>query len=496
LTPKHEHRPLREPGGNSPTRRGPLRPEQLVSVRQHQARRLAGHGFRAVDTIYLLGVMVHFLRQVAERSIPDASVVSMIPVVANVWSTWLMLSLLGLYRLGRNERPSTHAARLGVAVLVGAGLAALCHALLPAEQARTVELAHLCSTSGAGIVILHVLWWTLVARWRSLGLLTPNIVVVGANRHAEEFISAAVDRRDMNILGVFDDRSERSPLAMLGVPVLGTIDTLIRHRMTPCVDLIVVTVDPSAGSRVRQIMDHLATLPNPVTMLFDEADASRRAAAIEQIADAPLRTDTGDARRAFAKRVQDLVIGSIALVVFGVPMALIALAIRLDSTGPVFFRQHRRGFNNEVILVWKFRSMRHEAADETAERQVTADDDRVTRVGRVLRSTSLDELPQLFNVMSGEMSLVGPRPHALGMKTGGVTSSELVARYAHRCRIKPGMTGWAAINGSRGPLHEPEDVSLRVAFDIEYIVRQSVLLDLLIMLKTIPALLGDRTAVR
>ena len=127
---------------------------------------------------------------------------------------------------------------------------------------------------------------------------------------------------------------------------------------------------------------------------------------------------------------------------------------------------------------------------------MTANDDRVTRIGRILRSTSLDELPQLFNVIAGEMSLVGPRPHAIGMKTGDVESSELIARYAWRHRIKPGMTGWAAINGSRGPLHKPEEVGARVALDIAYIERQSAFFDLQIMLKTIPSLLGDKAAIR
>src|SRR5690606_25342405 len=135
----------------------------------------------------------------------------------------------------------------------------------------------------------------------------------------------------------------------------------------------------------------------------------------------------------------------------------------------VFFRQRRHGFNNEEILVWKFRSMRHEAADARAERQVTADDDRVTRVGRFLRRTSLDELPQLINVVRGEMSLVGPRPHAVGMKTGETESGRLVSEYAWRHRMKPGMTGWAAVNGSRGQLHTAADVRRRVQLDIDYI---------------------------
>ena len=138
----------------------------------------------------------------------------------------------------------------------------------------------------------------------------------------------------------------------------------------------------------------------------------------------------------------------------------------------------------------------HESADAHAVRQVTADDDRVTRIGSILRRTSIDELPQLFNVLAGEMSLVGPRPHAVGMKTGEVESIELVAEYAHRHRVKPGMTGWAGINGSRGPLHEADDVKRRVALDVEYIEEQSFWLDLRIMLKTIPSMAGDRAVVR
>jgi lipopolysaccharide/colanic/teichoic acid biosynthesis glycosyltransferase len=140
--------------------------------------------------------------------------------------------------------------------------------------------------------------------------------------------------------------------------------------------------------------------------------------------------------------------------------------------------------------------MEHEANNSQRIRQVTANDDRVTRIGRILRKTSLDELPQLFNVIVGEMSLVGPRPHMIGMKTGDVESAELVAEYAHRHRIKPGITGWAAVNGSRGPLHEPEEVSRRVALDVGYIERQSVWLDLQIMVRTIPSMFGDGATTR
>ena len=494
MTLEAETQPPHERDEDSFTQRGPLRPEQLVSVRRHQARRLAGHSFHAIDTLFLICVTVFFLQQNADRAVLD-----LVPVVAGVCCTWFMLLVLDMYRFGRAEGFFNHFSRLALALLTGVSLAAVSHAVVSSQQSQLSDLRQFVFICGAGMLILHAVWWALVTRWRSQGLLIPNVVVVGANSQAEEYISTTIDRHDMNILGVFDDRVDRSPLEMLGVPVLGTTDTMLMHRIMPCVDLIVVTVDQSSTRRVNQIMGRLEKLPNPITMYLDDVDADRRADAIERIADAslaPLHSKTGSTRKAFAKRVQDVVIGLLALLFFGIPMMLIALAIRLDSPGPVFFRQPREGFNNEQFLVWKFRTLRHETADMKAERQVTANDDRVTRVGRTLRSTSLDELPQLFNVIAGEMSLVGPRPHAIGMKTSGFESSELVAQYAHRHRIKPGMTGWAAINGSRGPMHKPEDISRRVAFDIAYIERQSSLLDLKIMAKTIPSMLGDRGANR
>jgi len=141
--------------------------------------------------------------------------------------------------------------------------------------------------------------------------------------------------------------------------------------------------------------------------------------------------------------------------------------------------------------------MRHDPqADSKGVRQVELNDPRVTSIGGFLRKTSLDELPQLFNVLIGTMSLVGPRPHAPGMRTGGTETSKLVAEYAHRYRVKPGITGWAQINGSRGPLHSPEAARERVRLDVEYISRAGFWLDVWIMLRTVPALLGDKINVR
>ena len=171
--------------------------------------------------------------------------------------------------------------------------------------------------------------------------------------------------------------------------------------------------------------------------------------------------------------------------------ALAARAVQPGAEGAA-----RRGpFRPEVRLIARQRHASRVAVHWFS-RQVTTDDDRVTRVGRFIRSTSLDELLQLFNVLKGKMSLVGPRTHAIGMKTGAVESALLVAEYAHCHRMKPGPTGWAAIKGSRGPLHSAQDVRRRVQLDVDYIERQTLWLDLWIMAVTVPVLLGDRAAIR
>lgn len=331
-------------------------------------------------------------------------------------------------------------------------------------------------------------------RWRTQGRLTPNVVVVGATEEAKVFIRAALERRDIAVLGVFDDRA-RGVREVEGVPILGDLAALNHHRLIPFIDRIVIAVPQAAQVRIGALIGRLSDVPNEINLILKDQGA----AVAGQIGAAPLARLSGahaDLRRAAIKRTMDLVVGSLALVMVSPILGAISLAVRLDSPGPIFFRQRRHGFNHEEIVVWKFRTMRHDTADATAARQVSVDDDRVTRVGAFLRRTSLDELPQLINVLAGEMSLVGPRPHAIGMMTGEVESASLVAGYAHRHRMKPGITGWAAVNGSRGPVDTPEAVRRRVELDVAYIERQSVWFDLWILAITLPCLLGDRSVVR
>ncbi|CAN5507611.1 polysaccharide biosynthesis protein HfsE [soil metagenome] len=487
-----------DPFGEQPTtRRGPMRPRRLVSVRANQSKRLSSHVFRAVDVVALVVVTVLLSDHQSPLPLLSTPLRELLPLVVGALALSRILRSLRLYRFALSEGLIKHLTHL-IAAVATATAAVFVTRWLVGTGPSVRTCWQFAGTLMVTLALLHAGWWSRVRRWRSQGWLTQNILIVGATDHAEHVISDALARRHVNVLGIFDDRLERVPRSILGVPVLGNVDALLGHKITPYVDRIVIAVEPAATGRVREIAARLAVLPNEVT-LFLAQDAQGRSAALNRLEESPLAELAGPAdvdRKALAKRVQDVLIGGPILVLVSPLLALIALLIKLDTRGPVFFRQPRHGFNNEEIVVWKFRSMRADTTDLKAERQVTAGDDRITRVGRFLRSTSLDELPQLVNVLRGEMSLVGPRPHAIGMKTGDVESNRLVAEYAHRHRIKPGMTGWAAINGSRGPLHAASEVQRRVALDVDYIARQSFRLDLRIMALTLPGLLGDRHAVR
>ena len=466
--------------GSGRDRRGPLRPSRLTPTRLRLSGRVLTRFFQGGDALALAGGGF-----IAASLTHGANVFLIYGTAALV--TFASLRLFDCYKFGRREDLPTHLTRVTVCFAVAV---AMCFAILT----HFVGVVMLAAALGVwtpmaflSVAAAHGVWWLNVKRWRANGRLTPNLVIVGATGPAERLISAILETREANVLGVFDDRIAETPPELHGVPLLGGTDELLAHRIMPFVDRIVLTVPPGARDRIHSLLERLAILPNEITLLLDQDGEHDEAQAIDRIANIPLTRISGDQinhGKAITKRLQDIVVGSMALFIAAPIMLLVAIAVKLDSPGPIFFRQRRHGFNNEEIIVWKFRSMRFEASDAKAARQISTDDDRVTKVGRFIRKTSLDELPQLLNVLNGEMSLVGPRPHAIGMKTGDVESSRLVSEYAHRHRMKPGMTGWAAINGSRGAVDTPELVRNRVALDVEYIERQSFWLDLYIMFMT------------
>ena len=361
--------------------------------------------------------------------------------------------------------------------------------------------ANICAIAALALVALHANYLGMVRAATRRGALSDNVVIVGATPAAARIVSRNVRERELNIVGYFDDRAGRTAATMMGdTPCLGGVDDLLAWEGLPDIDRIVVTVTSTAQARVRELIDRIRNLPHEIILVLDLDGFNPETTSLARVVDAPAAYVSGapkDVRRAAVKRAFDLAIASTSLVLLALPMALIAVLIRMDSKGPVLFRQKRHGFNNEIIRVWKFRTMRPDRkAEEGIISQTTANDPRVTRIGRFLRASSLDELPQIFNVLKGEMSIVGPRPHAVGMTAGSIEVTRTVGDYAHRHRMKPGMTGWAQVNGSRGPCHTPDEVRERVRLDMEYVNRASVWLDLWIVLMTIPCLLGDREKCR
>jgi len=341
----------------------------------------------------------------------------------------------------------------------------------------------------------------VVRRWTRQGRLDRRTVVVGAGGSGETLISALNTQRDsdVHVIGVFDDRGDdRSSPTCQGVPKLGTVDDLVQFARHTRVDLVIFSLPISAEGRILQMLKKLWVLPVDIRLAAHTNKLRFRPRSYSYIGSVPV-LDIFDRPIAdwdvVMKWLFDKIIGSLLLIAVAPIMLLIAIAIKLDSKGPVLFKQRRYGFNNKFVEIYKFRSMYVKDADPTASKLVTKNDPRVTPVGRFIRKTSLDELPQLFNVVfAGDLSLVGPRPHAIHAKADDHLYDEAVDGYFARHRVKPGITGWAQINGWRGETDSREKILHRVEHDLYYIENWSILFDLYILAITPFALLKAENA--
>lgn len=330
----------------------------------------------------------------------------------------------------------------------------------------------------------------LVMRWTAEGRLRRRTVVVGGGKDAEVLIDQirSSASNDIYLLGLFDDRfDDRSPEMVGGYPKLGKVADLIEFARRTPVDLVIVSMPLSAEKRVLDMLTQLWVLPVDIRLsahmsklkFTHNAYSYVGNIAVFDMADRPI----SDWNLVF-KWVFDKVVALTALILLSPVMLVTAIAIKLESKGPVFFMQNRHGFNNELIKIYKFRSMRTDMLDEGASKLVTKGDPRVTRVGRFIRKTSIDELPQLFNVLKGELSIVGPRPHAMQAKADNKLYYEAVEGYFARHRVKPGMTGWAQINGWRGETDTIDKIMQRVNHDLYYIEHWSIWFDVYILFLT------------
>ena len=447
----------------------------------------------AIDIIVLSVISVtciHFSGQ----TLLGAAVGYALPfVLIPVFTVWGLMNA-DIYQIGFRRSIVDHVVMVGnVSGFVLASVGIVTYVLI-GKTASTWSLAAMMS-AWATIIALHAHYVAAIKSLMRRGRLSENVVIVGATPNAQRLIERNAQLREVNIVGVFDDRLSRAPRSLSGAPLLGHLNDLFTWERLPEVDKIIVTITPDAKHRVRELVDRLRILPQRIVLLLDFDGFNPETESLAEIAHSPAAYVSGqpkDARRAVVKRIADIMFASAMLVAFSPVLLITAIAVKVSGPGPVIFRQRRHGFNNQIIRVWKFRSMKNDAAAaDKMSAQTQKDDPRVTRVGRFIRKTSIDELPQLLNVLRGEMSIVGPRPHAVGMTTEETEVHTIVGDYAHRHRVKPGITGWAQINGSRGPLHTKEGVRTRVELDMEYVNRSSFWFDLYIMIMTAPCLLGD-----
>jgi Undecaprenyl-phosphate glucose phosphotransferase len=314
-------------------------------------------------------------------------------------------------------------------------------------------------------------------RWlASTGYTARRIAVVASGAAGLRLAERLGQAAGVHIVGVFDefgrDGQDKSRASIADLISIGQ-----RNQ----IDEVVVALCNAPQPETARLIDELSVLPVDVWLCPAEFDkpilgtARLGSLSLLQVKPKPIR-DWGYVM----KLTLDYVLGVISLIVFAPLMLTVALAIKLDSPGPVLFKQRRHGYNHRLIYVYKFRTMRL-AEDGAVVVQARKDDERVTRIGRLLRRTSIDELPQLFNVLKGEMSLVGPRPHAVAHNQ---LYCERLERYANRHCVKPGMTGWAQIHGFRGPTEDPEKMRKRVQMDLYYIENWSISLDLKIIALT------------
>ena len=341
-------------------------------------------------------------------------------------------------------------------------------------------------TTAFTLITWRMLFRLYIFKRRRLGFNTRSVAILGLTdsgiRLANEFINHP--ETGFSLVGFFDDRElERLPQQYQD-SLKGSVDAAVKLARSGKFDVVYIALPLAAQKRIENILRELGDTTVDVHLVPDFFTFNLLHARLSHVGDTQtisVYESPMSGLASLSKRVEDIVIGSIILFCIALPMLVIAILIKLDSRGPIFFKQRRYGLDGKAINVWKFRSM-SVSENGSVVKQATKGDARITKLGAVLRKTSLDELPQFINVLQGRMSIVGPRPHAVAHNE---EYRNLVDFYMLRHKVKPGITGWAQVNGWRGETDTLEKMEKRIEFDLEYIRNWSILMDLKIIFSTI-----------
>jgi Undecaprenyl-phosphate glucose phosphotransferase len=447
--------------------------------------------------IFVSSVVVWAVSSAGERSLTalQTATIGIVIAIAFIW----VMRWVGAYRVeryGKFWRPLADLLRAFLPALAAAAL--ILRAFSPDVWQQPGWFATWAVTMFCALALGRQAARLALRIIDHRALLLRRVVVVGAGSTCEEIVAHLKDPRyahEYKLVGVFDRRTSTPQSAAPSDPP-GTTDTLdfINYAQNYAIDLVIIALPWTQSEEIFKLIQRLQWIAADVVVPFVKTGFCPQIAPpigfidtpILQVMHRPFKGSQG-----LIKVAEDYVVAATALALVWPIMLLAALAIRLEGNGPILFRQARVGFNSKPFMMYKFRTMTVDPSDDGSQ-GTYRNIQRITPVGKFLRRTSIDELPQLINVLRGEMSIVGPRPHVVNMLVGEVVYTDIVRQYAARHRIKPGITGWAQINGMRGGIDSLAKASRGADLDLYYIANWSLRLDLKIMIRTIVAGLVGR----
>lgn len=412
-----------------------------------------------------------------------------------------MLRLFGAYGPAALHNPTKRLTAVSAAMIFMAAGAVFAVRFAGVDPTMSKLVGPWALGMTVAIIARGVAFHAIVTHLKAQGRFAPTVVLVGATQIAERLIAEAraAEYPPFEVVGIFDDRLTRVQSTLANLPVLGTTEDLLKFEGIDHVDWVVIALPWAAEKRTADLLARLhpasariLLAPDLVGMnVVTRNDGGEESMPLVEVLARPM-----DGGRRIVKELEDRVLGPVLALALLPVMLAIGLLVRLDSPGPALFKQRRIGYGGKPFDVYKFRTLRTDMTDAVAAKQVTEGDPRVTRVGYYLRKFSLDELPQLINVLRGEMSLIGPRPYATGMMAGNTFAQDILVEYARRRRTKPGMTGWSQVNGGHGAITSEADLRRRLQHDLDYINRWSPLFDAVILWKTAEVVITGRKKVQ